>query len=124
MFIKERWNGGFKRFAELYFIVKFDIKGFLQGVGNRNVRLIQIPCIYCVNRFTRFERWEKKIQVICHKFQLKTIRFMQFSHKITTMTRGYNDLVRSPNSVTQLGHIFFLFVALDSRSSHKNITRF
>ena len=57
VFIKERWNGDFERIVEPFFIVLFDMKGFFQGVNDKSVRLIQIRCICCVDRFTRFERW-------------------------------------------------------------------
>ena len=57
MFIRERWNGDFERFVEPFFIVQFDMEDFFQGVDDISVRLIQIRCICCVDRFTRFERW-------------------------------------------------------------------
>ena len=49
------------RFVKSLLIVQFDMKSFLQRVGDRRVRLIQIPCISAVDRFTRFERWGKRV---------------------------------------------------------------
>ena len=68
-----KWNSGLKRFVKLLLIVQFNTKIFLQRVGDRRVRLIYIPCINAVDSFTRFERWGKRIQIIRHKFKLRTI---------------------------------------------------
>ena len=75
------------------------MKTFLQGIGDRSVGLVQIPCVCCVYRFTRFERWGKRILIIRHKFQFRDIRSMSFSHRITIMISGSDYLIRDPNSV-------------------------
>ena len=78
VFITERWNSGLKRFVKLkpLLIVQFDMKSLLRRVGDMRVRLIQIPCISAVDKFTRFKRWGKRISIIYHKFQLRTIGSM------------------------------------------------
>ena len=68
--------------------------------------LVQIPCIYSVNRFTRFKREGKRVQVVSDKFLFRTIRSIQFLNEVTTMTSIAEDLVGTPNCITQLRMFF------------------
>ena len=54
---------------------------------------------------------------------------MKFINEVTTMTSITEDLVGTPNYITQLSNFLFLFITLNGCSSHKlslgfKITRF
>ena len=64
------------------------------------------------------------MQVVNHKFQVRTIRFMQFLEEVSAMTSIAEDLVEIPNRITQLNNFLFLIITLDYFSSHNHIPRF
>ena len=62
--------------------------------------MVQIPCICCVNGFTRFKRGGKRVQVVSNKFELKTIRFMQFLNEVNAITSITEDLVGTSDFIS------------------------
>ena len=49
---------------------------------------------------------------------------MKFLHKVTAMTNITDNMVETPNYITQFSNFLFLFITLDGSSIHNDIPRF
>ena len=59
-----------------------------------------------------------------HRFYFRTISVIQFLNKVTTMTSIAEDLVMTPNCITQLRFFRFLFITLNGYSRHNDVAKF